>query len=62
MENKENNWSDFKISIGGREIEGITSVQFKVSLEQLQLELKEAELNENYELCSELKKQIDNYK
>jgi protein-arginine kinase activator protein McsA len=64
MENKKTNWQDVKVFFNGREIKSIKSVSYeqKFTFEQLNEKLKEAEENEDYELCSELKNKIDNYK
>lgn len=64
MENKKTNWQDVKVFLNGREIKSIKSVSYeqKFTFEQLNEKLKEAEENEHYELCSELKNKIDNYK
>lgn len=63
MENKKTNWQDVKVFLNGREIKSIKSVSYeqKFTFEQLNEKLKEAEENEDYELCSELKNKIDNY-
>ncbi|MNR04940.1 hypothetical protein D3C85_1209380 [compost metagenome] len=62
MKGKQNNWKDVKVMLNGREITGIRSVEFKRSLEELHADLIEAELNEDYELCANIKNSIDNYK
>lgn len=64
MGNKKTNWKDVSFFLNGREIKDIKSVSFepKFTFEQLNEKLKEAEENEDYELCSELKNKIDNYK
>ncbi|PWA10955.1 hypothetical protein [Flavobacterium laiguense] len=61
MKGKHNSWKDVKVTLFGREITSITSVEFKRTLEELQADLQEAEENENYELCVKFKNQIDNY-
>lgn len=60
MENKDNSWSDVRITINGREIKGIQSIEYLPTLEELRTDLKEAEQNEDYELCAKLRNSINN--
>lgn len=62
MKGKEMNWNKVTVMYGGVELQGVESVTFKISLEELQENLKEAELKEDYELCAKIKTSIDNYK
>lgn len=62
MKNKEFNWKDVKVFLGGMEITGIKSLEYPYKLKDLENLLKVAEENENYELCAEIKKQIDKLK
>lgn len=61
---KENNWNSVGVFINGKEIKGIRSVDYSkmVSLADLEVELYQAILHEEYELCADLKKQIDKLK
>lgn len=62
MKDKNNSSKNFKVFILGREIKGITEIAYtqNYTLEQLNQKLDDALKVENYELCAELKKQIDN--
>lgn len=62
-ENK-NNWEDIKVFICGVEVKGIKHVNYKkvITLSDLESKLLIAEEKEQYELCAELKKQIDELK
>ena len=64
MKGKEYNWKSISVTLNGKSLTGIKSVELtpKFNLVQLQNMLQEAEQNEDYELCSELKNKIDNYK
>ena len=64
MEGKTNSWNGLKITIDGVEIKHISSLNYepKYTLKQLSDKLREAEENEEYELCAVLKNKIDNYK
>jgi hypothetical protein len=62
MKGKQHNWNDVKITLFGREITGIKSVEFKYTLEELHANLKLAESDEDYELCTKIKTLIGNYK
>lgn len=61
---KEYNWNDIRVFVGGKEIKGITSIEYPDSIELsfLERELLIAEENEKYELCAEIKKRIDKLK
>lgn len=63
MSNKKIEWKDVIVSIGGVEITGITEIKYKhnYTIEQLKQQLDDALEVENYELCAELKIQIDNF-
>lgn len=63
MEEKKNSWSGIKIMINGIEVQGIKPTNHirKLPLHVLKFQLKVAEEKEEYELCAELKKRIDNY-
>lgn len=61
MKRKENNWTDVIIKIDGVVLEGVSSITYIPSLDELNTSLHTAEQNEDYELCSEIKKQIDKY-
>ncbi|MGM8362116.1 hypothetical protein ACSV4D_09400 [Flavobacterium sp. ARAG 55.4] len=60
----ENKWRGVKVFIGGREMKGIVSIDYNepVNLAKLESDLLIAEQNEEYELCAEIKKQIDQLK
>lgn len=58
----ESNWDNVKLTLGGKEIKGIRSVTFKLSRAELETKLKQALENEDYLLCTEIQKEIDNYK
>lgn len=63
MSDKKNQWKDVIVSIGGVQITGINEIKYKhnYTIEQLKQQLDDALEVENYELCAELKKQIDNF-
>jgi len=63
MSNKKFEWKDVNVFIGGVKITGITEIEYKqnYTLEQLKQQLNDALEVENYELCAELKIQIDNF-
>lgn len=63
MSNKKFEWKDVNVFIGGFKITGITEIEYKqnYTLEQLKQQLNDALEVENYELCAELKIQIDNF-
>ena len=63
MSNKKFEWKDVIVSIGGVQITGITEINYKhnYTIEQLKQQLDDALEVENYVLCAELKKQIDNF-
>lgn len=56
---KKYKWNDVKVMLGGVELKGVTSVSIPFTVAELQSKLKENELIENYELCAEIKKEID---
>ena len=64
MEEYTQNWNNFDLSIGGKKITGVKEITFtpKLSIEELKIKLLNAESNEQYELCAELKKAIENFK
>lgn len=63
MSNKKFEWKDVNVFIDGVKITGITEIEYKqnYTLEQLKQQLDDALEVENYELCAELKIQIDNF-
>lgn len=63
MSDKKNQWKDVIVSIGGVQITGINEIKYKhnYTIEQLKQQLDDALEVENYELCAELKIQIDNF-
>lgn len=63
MSSKKFEWKDVNVFIGGVKITGITEIEYKqnYTLEQLKQQLDDALEVENYELCAELKIQIDNF-
>ena len=63
MSDKKNQWKDVILSIGGVQITGINEIKYKhnYTIEQLKQQLDDALEVENYELCAELKIQIDNF-
>lgn len=54
-------WSGVTVFLGGKEITGITEVKFTIipSKEELQTELLNAENNEDYERCTEIRDLIN---
>lgn len=64
MEKPNENWKNVRVYIGGKEITGIKSLEYKhsIPLPVLELALREAEERAEYELCAEIKKQIDEIK
>lgn len=64
MEKPNENWKNVRVYIGGKEITEIKSLEYKHStpLPVLERALREAEEREEYELCAEIKKQIDEFK
>lgn len=57
-------WKDIQVKIMGIPVGNIESINYNKLIEKsnLEIELQEAILNENYELAAKLKKEIDNYK
>lgn len=57
-------WGDVIITLLGREIKAIRSIEYNCTINDVNLddELKKALLNEDYNLCSEIQKKIDNLK
>lgn len=51
---KEYNWQDVEVTLCGVTIDVIPKIYYK-SIEELELELMEAEANEDYERCIELR-------
>lgn len=64
MKGKPISWNNMKVTLDGVELKGVTSVNYEpsYSLEQWKNKLREAEQNEEYELCAKIKIKIDNYK
>ena len=55
-------WHNVKIMLFGKEIK-VTEVKWVTEerIEDLHQQLKQAEADEDYELCAKIKKYIDNY-
>jgi len=64
MEENKNGWKSITVTLNGKELKEIKSVEYtpKFTLEELQNKLQEAEQHEAYLVCAAIKKQIDNYK
>lgn len=56
----ENKWGGFKLIMGGKEIEGISEWKYSLNKTELNEKLKQALENEDYLLCAEIQKEIDN--
>lgn len=64
LEKKKQTWEDCIVTIGGKEIKGIKSVNYTklIEISNLESELNIALMNEDYELCAELRDKISKLK